>query len=117
MKYILVVEDDPINQLIIEDYLQDYEINLIDDGQKCLDEVNKRKPDIILLDIAIPTIDGYQVCQKLKSDKAYQDIPIIMVTAYAREKEKNKALEIGANDYLTKPFKYESLMEIIKKYI
>lgn len=118
MKYILAVEDDPINQLIIEDYLsQDYKVDLVDDGQKCLDSVKEKEPDIILLDIAIPSVDGYEVCKILKADEQYKNIPIVMVTAYASKIEKQRALDIGADDYLTKPFKYDSLLEIVEKYL
>jgi len=117
MKYILAVEDDPINQLIIEDYLSDYDVTLVEDGQKCLDEVIKKEPDIILLDIAIPLIDGYQVCKTIKENDKTKHIPIVMVTAYASEIEKQRALKIGADDYLTKPFKHDSLIEIVEKYL
>lgn len=101
---ILVVDDLPSNIEILDEILQgDYTVKVATSGRKALDAVEADAPDLILLDIMMPDIDGYEVCRKLKADEKTKDIPIIFTTALAEIKNEEKGLNLGAVDYVTKP--------------
>ncbi len=103
--YILAVDDEPINRYVLEDLLeQSFELQLLDSGQACLNSVEQRKPDLILLDISMPDMDGYEVCRRLQGDPNTADIPIIFLTARAQVSDEQQGLKLGAVDYITKPF-------------
>jgi two-component system cell cycle response regulator DivK len=97
-KRILVVEDQPDNRQIIRDMLAptDYEITEAEDGQQALDAIAKQRPDLILMDIQLPIIDGYTATRKIKADPTMRSIPIIAVTSYALSGEEKKAREARA---------------------
>jgi len=86
-------------------------------GEDALDKARKEKPDLILLDIMLPKLDGYKVCRLLKFDEQYKHIPILMLTARTQEKDKIIGMETGANGYITKPFEMEELIEKVKAYL
>ncbi len=102
---ILIADDDIRNCELLEAYLanQGYDIQMVYNGQQTLDAVAKSPPDLILLDIMMPRMSGYEVCQRLKTDKATHEIPIVMVTALAEMGDIEKAVQAGADDFLTKP--------------
>lgn len=102
---ILIVDDNEQNCELLEAYLADqgYEIDMVSDGQQTLDYVNRQIPDLILLDIMMPRVSGYEVCKRLKADPATKTIPIVMVTALAEMGDIEKAVIAGADDFLTKP--------------
>lgn len=104
---VLIVDDEPENiQLLMETLKQDYIITAAKNGKKALDmAVSARQPDIILLDIMMPDMDGYEVCRRLKANEQTRDIPIIFVTALNTTQDEVKGLECGAVDYISKPFK------------
>lgn len=105
MKYILIADDEPLNQSVFEEMLMDdYEISIVDDGQACLESVENRVPDLLLLDIAMPHVDGIEVCKRLRSGADTKDLPIILVSAYASKGDKEAGMAAGANDYISKPF-------------
>ena len=115
MKYILVADDEPLNQSIFQEMLEgQYECKMVDDGQECLESVETRLPDLILLDVAMPRLDGTTVCKKLKKDQHTRHIPIILVSAYASENDKKSGLAAGADDYVTKPFDIDDLQQRIE---
>lgn len=87
------------------------------DGEDALDKARKEKPDLILLDIMLPKLDGYKVCRLLKFDEQYKHIPILMLTARTQEKDKIIGMETGANEYITKPFEMDELIEKVKAYL
>jgi len=88
------------------------------DGQEGLDLIAKIKPDLILLDLRLPVLDGFQVCQKVKADESLKAIPIIIFTASSTgENIDSRYKEVGADDYLIKPFEPEVLLEKIRKLI
>jgi len=87
------------------------------DGQEGLDQARKEKPDLIILDLMLPRIDGYKVCRMLKFDEKYKDIPIIMYTARAQEADEKLGFEVGADAYLTKPFDPKKLLAKIKELL
>lgn len=102
---ILVVDDNILNIRLLKDILEDenYTVFQINNSIEVLDIVNDVKPDVILLDIMMPEMDGFEVCKALKDDFEAKDIPIIMVTAKTESSDLKKALEIGAFDYIKKP--------------
>lgn len=102
---ILVVDDSPSNiQILVEILASDHEIAIFTDGSDALRVTATFKPDLILLDIEMPELDGYEVCVKLKADPNTKDIPIIFLTARHNEQDEAKGLSLGAIDYITKPF-------------
>src|SRR5215472_14046907 len=118
-KRILVVEDQPDNRQIIRDMLAptDYEITEAEDGQQALEAIAKQRPDLILMDIQLPIIDGYTATRKIKADPALRSIPIIAVTSYALSGEEKKAREAGCEDYVPKPFSPRQLLAKIRQYL
>jgi len=114
MARILIVDDEPNIVLALELLMkrEGYEILTVDDGQKVFEVVKEFSPDLILLDIMMPKMDGYEVCQRIRADASLKDISIIMLTAKGREVEKEKGLALGADYYITKPF---STREVIMK--
>ena len=118
-KRILVVEDQPDNRQIIRDMLAptDYEITEAEDGQQALEAIAKQRPDLILMDIQLPIIDGYTATRKIKANPAMRSIPIIAVTAYAPSGEEQKARAAGCNDFVPKPYSPHQLLAKIRNYL
>jgi DNA-binding response OmpR family regulator len=87
------------------------------DGEDALNQARKENPDLILLDLMLPKLDGYKVCRLLKFDERYKHIPILMLTARTQEKDKLLGKETGANDYITKPFDTDELLKKVKSYL
>ena len=116
---ILIVEDNQENIDLLHFFLkpQGYELITVMDGEKALEMVAKDIPDIILLDIMLPKVDGFQVCERLKKDEKTKYIPIIMITALKDMKDKLKALEMGADDFITKPFENVELLARVKSLL
>jgi diguanylate cyclase (GGDEF)-like protein len=101
---ILVVDDEPINVDVLGGVLASLgDIITADNGQAAIDICKSNKPDIVLLDVMMPQMDGYEVCAKLKGDEDTNDIPIIFVTALSDDTDEARGIEMGAIDYLTKP--------------
>ncbi len=102
---ILIADDNHQNCELLDAYLADegYQIEMAYDGQQTLDAVAKSQPDLILLDIMMPKVSGYEVCNRLKTNPETSKISIIMVTALAEMGDIEKAVNAGANDFLTKP--------------
>ncbi len=115
---ILSVDDEPINQLVIDEILEDeYEVKLVYTGEECLETVKEFSPDLILLDVNMPGIDGYETCVKLKEDSETHSIPVIFLSALSSTEEKLKGYESGADDYIPKPFDHSDLLNKIKKLL
>lgn len=87
------------------------------DGQEALDKAHKEKPDLIILDLMLPKIDGYKVCQMLKTEQKYKNIPIIIFTARAQDSDRKTGEEVGADAYLIKPFDPHVLLGKIKELL
>ena len=115
-KKILVVEDDrDISELITYNLEREgYEVACLYDGGQVVDFVNKRKPELIILDLMLPEVDGIEICRTLKSDQATKNIPIIMLTAKSEEADVVVGLQMGADDYIPKPFSPKVLVARIK---
>ena len=86
-------------------------------GEDALNQARKEKPDLIILDLMLPKLDGYKVCRLLKFDEKYKHIPILMLTAKTQEKDKILGMETGADEYITKPFEMDDLMEKVKAHL
>jgi len=110
-KKILVVEDDSVNQDIFAEIFEaDFDIKMVSDGQQALDVIENFMPSVVLLDIMMAGMDGYEVCRHIRANKKLKHINIIMVSARAMESERIKGLESGADDYITKPFDEDVLL-------
>jgi two-component system alkaline phosphatase synthesis response regulator PhoP len=109
---ILIVDDNAQNVELLEAYLEDLgaDIRTAYDGLEALAAVEQRQPDVILLDVMMPRMSGYQACVKLKSSPATKDIPIIMVTALNEISDAERALESGTEEFLTKPVNKKELV-------
>jgi phosphoserine phosphatase RsbU/P len=116
---VLVIDDSPENIDLLNGLLkQDYKIRVALNGEKALKIArSEAPPDIVLLDIMMPAMDGYEVCRRLKADPKTRDIPIIFVTAKSDESDETKGLEIGAVDYITKPFSPPIVRARIKTHL
>ncbi|MCI0412459.1 response regulator transcription factor [bacterium] len=118
-KNILVVEDEKDIIEVLRYYLEkdNYRVHVAEDGFTALEIAEKVVPNLIILDLMLPRLDGTEVCKRLKADERLRDIPIIMLTAKAEEADKVKGLETGADDYVTKPFSAKELMARVKAHI
>ena len=106
MARILVAEDDPDIANLLAHYLRraGFEADLVSSGREVLPRIRRAPPDVLLLDIMLPDLDGLEVCRNVRSDPSSAAIPIIMVTAKGEESDRIVGLELGADDYITKPF-------------
>jgi two-component system, cell cycle response regulator DivK len=116
---ILVVEDQEDNRQILRDLLgaSGYEMLEAENGADALTAVAKQRPDLILMDIQLPIMDGYEATRRLKADPATKDIPIIVVTSYALSGDETKARNSGCDAYVTKPYSPRALLATIKEFL
>jgi two-component system, cell cycle response regulator DivK len=118
-KRILLVEDQADNRRIIRDMLRgaDCEITEAENGEEALAAIAKQRPDLILMDIQLPVMDGYTATRQIKADPALRSIPIIAVTSYALSGEDKKARAAGCDDYVPKPYSPRQLLAKIRQYM
>jgi DNA-binding response OmpR family regulator len=111
-KTILIADDEPNIVISLEYMLQQsgYEVMVAHDGQEAIDAIARRVPDLLLLDIMMPRLSGYDVCQKIRESEAWRGIRIVMLSAKGREVEIAKGLALGADAYVTKPFSTRELL-------
>ncbi|MDP3481210.1 MAG: response regulator [Desulfoprunum sp.] len=116
---ILVVDDDPSNLAVVRDCLVEfnYTVLVAEDGESAIQRADYARPDLILLDIMMPGIDGFETCRRLKAMESTKEIPVIFMTALAETEHKVKGLEAGAVDYITKPFQREELQARIAVHL
>lgn len=115
---ILVVDDTPDNISLISSLLKTmYKIKVATNGEKAIQVAREQKPDLILLDVMMPIMDGYDACKKMKSDPELKDIPVIFLTAKSKVEEEEMGLELGAVDYIIKPISPPILMARIKTHL
>jgi len=111
-KKILVVEDNAGHRNLIQRYLspKGYQLDFAQDGTECLEKVKANRPDLIILDLYLPDIDGLNICEIIKKDKLLYQIPVVMVTARGSVTDIVSGLKAGADDYLSKPYDHEELL-------
>lgn len=118
-KKILIVEDEE-SLLKLESILltsRGYEVKGVADGRAALEALHTTKPDLVLLDIMLPEMDGFEVCRQIKSDESTRHIPVIMLTAKKSREDMVKGEEVGADWYITKPFKSAMVIETIQRFL
>jgi len=118
-KHILVVEDHEDNRRILRDLLGSvgYAMSEASDGEAALAAVKAQRPDLILMDIQLPLLDGYEVTRRIKSDPDFKDIPIIVVSSYALSGDEPKARAVGCDAYVTKPYSPRDLLRRIREFL
>ncbi|MCB9101652.1 MAG: response regulator [Anaerolineales bacterium] len=116
---ILIVDDTPVNLEVIIDFLESYGfgIRMARSGENALKRVEYDRPDLILLDVLLPGLDGFETCRRLKAEPATEDIPIIFMTSLTGTEDKVKGFEVGAVDYVTKPLHQEEVLARIKTHL
>lgn len=109
---ILIVDDEPQGAELLEAYLTgtDYEIQIANDGEDAIRKAKSFKPDLILLDVMMPKISGFEVCKRLKADPASRDVVILMITALDQRSDIDRAVDAGTADFLTKPINKTELL-------
>ena len=118
-KRIVIVEDQADNRQIIRDMLgtTDYEITEAENGEQALVAIAKERPDLILMDIQLPIMDGYEATRRIKDDPTTKSIPIIAVTSYALSGDEQKARAAGCDDFVLKPYSPRQLLTKIRQYL
>ena len=116
---ILVVDDEPTIVRLMEFILarQGHEMIVAVNGEEALHKIRTQQPDLVLLDIMMPRIDGYEVAQQVRADPATASLPIIMLSAKAQEEDIRKGVDVGVDEYITKPFSPEHLVHVVADYL
>jgi len=116
---VLVVDDEPNIVISLEFLLVNagYEVTIARDGMQALQMAASWRPDLVVLDIMLPVVNGFEVCKQLRASRELKDVKILMLTARGREGEIEKGLALGANAYLTKPFATRELIETTKRML
>ncbi len=115
-KRILVVDDEPNIRLSLEFLMRKagYEVTGVDDGEAALEAVKAAAPDLMLLDVTLPKLSGYEVCEAVRANPEWKGVRILMLTARGREIEREKGLALGADDYVTKPFATKDVVQRVQ---
>jgi DNA-binding response OmpR family regulator len=116
---VLVVDDEPNIVLSLEFLLKQagYEVRVARSGEEAVKAVAERTPDLIVLDVMLPALDGFHVCETIRANPKLRAVRILMLTAKSRDVEREKALALGADDYITKPFSTRELVERVKSIL
>lgn len=118
MKKVLIVEDEEhianAEKMILE---EDYHVLIANNGLRGFDMAKKEKPDLVVLDVMLPGMNGFDVCKKIRNEKALKDTKIVMVTAKNEEKDETHGMDLGADDYIMKPFEAIELKHVIKQVL
>ena len=118
MKKILVVEDVDFNRDLLVQLLEgDYEVIEAVNGQEGVELAERERPDLILMDLSLPVMDGWEATRQLKANDDFRSIPVIALTAHAMKGDEGKALAAGCDDYLVKPLDEDELIAKIQKYL
>lgn len=118
-KTILLVDDEPNIVLSLEFLMKraGYEVRVASDGDAAINSIKTSPPDLILLDINMAKRDGFEVCQMIRTNPAWRDIRVIMLTAKGRDIEREKGLAMGADDYITKPFSTQEVVDKVRAMV
>ncbi|MNE06008.1 Transcriptional regulatory protein YycF [compost metagenome] len=115
-KSVLIADDEPNIVISLEFLLEQagYRIRVAHDGKEALEAIQRQPPDLVLLDVMMPNLSGYDLCQKIRENPAWQHMRIVMLTAKGREVEVSKGLALGADAYITKPFSTQELLAQVR---
>ncbi|HXH03923.1 MAG TPA: response regulator [Candidatus Competibacteraceae bacterium] len=116
----ILIADDEANIVISLEFLmkrEGFEVDIANDGEAALEAVNDATPDLILLDVMLPKMNGFEVCQQIRANPRWQGVKIIMLTAKGRDTEVAKGLGVGADAYMTKPFSTKDLVAQVKQLL
>ncbi len=116
---ILIADDEP-NILLSLEFLMKragYLVHKASDGQAALDAIEQHTPDLVLLDVMMPKKTGYEVCQTIRADPRWSNIKVVLLTAKGRDVDREKGLALGADDYITKPFATQDIVEKVKELL
>lgn len=118
-KNILLVEDEKNIILGVRTCLDaaGYKVEVAENGEMALEAVRRKKPDLILLDLVMPKCDGFRVLENLKNEPETSKIPVVVLTAKAGEEDRKRAIELGADAYMTKPFRPQELWDVLKNFL
>jgi putative two-component system response regulator len=114
---VLIVDDTEANIDILMEILEEYDLVVAMDGESALETVEEELPALILLDVLMPDIDGFEVCKRLKSSPETAAVPIIFLSALSEDEEKQKGLDLGAVDFITKPFDPSEIQTKVKQHL
>jgi len=116
---ILVVDDEPNIVLSLEFLMKKagFDVRTAADGEEAMEAIRTEPPALILLDINIPKINGYEICESVRGSKEWRDIRIVMITAKGRDIEREKGLAMGADDYITKPFATQEVVDKVREIL
>jgi len=119
---ILIVDDEPHIRLLLEQNLEDLEDEGVEiltaaDGEQGLNSIKEERPDLVFLDVMMPRINGFDVCQVVKKDLGMDDVYIVLLTAKGQEYDRQHGEKVGANQYITKPFDPDALLELAKQVL
>jgi len=116
-KKVVIVDDELyIRRLVSNALSREYTVLEASDGEEGLNVIRTWKPDLILMDVLMPNLDGYTACYEIKKDEATRAIPVVMLTGIGHELNKKLAQEMGADGYITKPFDLQDLLDTVKQY-
>lgn len=115
---VLVVEDDAAINELIGEYLKldGHHYRSALDGDSALREAREQTPNVVVLDVMLPDIDGFEICRRLKSDPRTENVPVVMLSALSDEQSRQAGMQCGASEYITKPFQPDQLLNAIKQY-
>ncbi len=118
-KSILVVDDEPNIVTSLQYVMKNagFEVGVAYDGEEALAKVEEMVPDLVILDVMMPKLDGFEVCKKIRANPAWKSVRIVMLTAKGRDSEREKGLSLGADDYLTKPFSTRDILQRAKEIL
>lgn len=119
MRSVLIVDDEPNIVLSLQFLMKKagFDVRTARDGEEALAEIARAAPDLVLLDVMMPKRDGFDVCQTVRANPAWQGIRIVLLTAKGRDVEREKGLALGADDYVTKPFSTRDVLARIEKLV
>lgn len=117
--HILLVEDHPQNRYLVTYLLESrgYEVEAAVDGVEALEAIERRPPGLILMDMQLPRVDGYEATRRIKADDRFKHIPLVAVTAHSMRGDRDKAIAAGCDMYVTKPINGEELIELVQKLL
>lgn len=116
--FVLIVEDDPINRMLATRILAAAGIQYVEaiDGEQALIQLSRRRPDLVLMDLSLPGIDGWEVTRRIRRDPDLATLPVLAVSAHAMSGDRERALAAGCDDYLTKPYRPADLIAAISRF-